>query len=550
MNRTTTLCLLLLLLLTSLAARAQAPAWQAAVSVGGSGSYSATTSAITSDGELVYIAGIFTGSMQVGNTILTSTGEKSGFVAQWSTVTNTFVWAVRLSSGSLEPTAIAAFFDSVFITGRFTGATTFPGHFVNTTLTSAGGNDAFIAKISTFNGSLAWAYRAGGVGDDEAVGVQFVGPNVYITGNFEGTANFGSYTQTSYGLKDAFVAKLNDSGSAATFAWATHHGGQFSDYASGIAIKGSSLYVVGGFQWPSQFGSITLNTSGGFAGYVAKITDSGGQPTYAWAQKVDNPNDRNDITSVAVNGSTVYVAGSIRGTATLGPLTLTSAGDNDAFVAKLTDAGSSSSFVWAQRMGGTDSDVISSLAVNGTKVYLGGGFKGATSFGNSTLTSAGGYDVFTSRLTDGGASGTIDWVQAAGGAYDEYATTLTLVSPSKVYTGGFFQPPVSFGPTVLTTPGGNNSGAFLASLTDNLGTATTAASSVPALAFYPNPARTRVTVPAATAATILTLTDALGREVRTATGATLPLAGVAPGLYLLRAATSGQPPRTGKLVVE
>ncbi|WP_345109899.1 T9SS type A sorting domain-containing protein [Hymenobacter algoricola] len=109
------------------------------------------------------------------------------------------------------------------------------------------------------------------------------------------------------------------------------------------------------------------------------------------------------------------------------------------------------------------------------------------------------------------------------------------------------QPPASFG-SVVVTPANSFLNGYLATLAAAGPTAIRPA--VLSLPLYPNPAHTRVSVPAATAATILTLVDALGREVRTAAGSTLSVQGLAPGLYLLRAVTPGQPrrPRPGAAV--
>jgi hypothetical protein len=75
---------------------------------------------------------------------------------------------------------------------------------------------------------------------------------------------------------------------------------------------------------------------------------------------------------------------------------------------------------------------------------------------------------------------------------------------------------------------------------------------------YPNPAREIVTVPlpASRAAGQLVLTDLAGRRVLAwpvasgATSATLPVRGVAAGLYLLRLEVPGQPPGTQRLAIE
>jgi alpha-tubulin suppressor-like RCC1 family protein len=70
------------------------------------------------------------------------------------------------------------------------------------------------------------------------------------------------------------------------------------------------------------------------------------------------------------------------------------------------------------------------------------------------------------------------------------------------------------------------------------------------LQLAPNPAHDYVRLPELTPNAILTLSDALGRPVRTGQGAALSLVGLSPGLYLLQATAPGQAVRTARLVVE
>ena len=100
--------------------------------------------------------------------------------------------------------------------GWFSGTANFnpgPGTY---NMTSAGGLDAFIAKLNA-DGSFAWATQIGGAGDAGAYGIALDGSgNIYTCGFFEGTAAFGSGpdapTLTSAGTIEAFVSKIDASG--------------------------------------------------------------------------------------------------------------------------------------------------------------------------------------------------------------------------------------------------------------------------------------------------------------------------------------------------
>jgi len=96
-------------------------------------------------------------------------------------------------------------------------ATFGPGETGETTLTSGGGNDAFIARYAA-SGELQWATRAGGAGG--AAGQAIVSPpngSIVVTGHFTETATFHEGTAdetnlTSNGERDFFVARYRGDG--------------------------------------------------------------------------------------------------------------------------------------------------------------------------------------------------------------------------------------------------------------------------------------------------------------------------------------------------
>ena len=84
------------------------------------------------------------------------------------------------------------------------------------------------------DGSYAWAKRAGGTGDDYGSGISSLSDgSSIVTGTFSG-ATFGGTTLTSAGEDDVFIAKLNADGS---YAWAKQAGGGGDDYGYGIVPK-------------------------------------------------------------------------------------------------------------------------------------------------------------------------------------------------------------------------------------------------------------------------------------------------------------------------
>ena len=95
--------------------------------------------------------------------------------------------------------------DNHYLTGGFSGTATFG----DTTLPGNGSSDLYVAKQDA-NGKFLWAVRAGNpLTHDESSKDIALDPsgNIYISGSFDGTAQFGSLSLTSVGGYDAFVPK-------------------------------------------------------------------------------------------------------------------------------------------------------------------------------------------------------------------------------------------------------------------------------------------------------------------------------------------------------
>ena len=245
------------------------------------------------------------------------------------------------------------------IFGSFSSATFGPGETNETTLTSAGFEDIFVAKYDA-SGALVWAKRAGGTGLDVGVGIAVDGSgNSYVTGFFRDSATFGpgetnetTLTSAGDGLGTIFVAKYDASGD---LVWAKRAGGR-QDSGNGIALDGSgNSYVTGSFADSAIFGpgetnETTLTSAGIFNIFVAKYDASG---DLVWAKRAGGSSFDLGI-GIAVDGArNSYVTGLFGGSATFGlgetnQTTLTSAGSGDIFVAKYDASGD---LVWANRAG-------------------------------------------------------------------------------------------------------------------------------------------------------------------------------------------------------
>jgi len=155
-----------------------------------------------------------------------------------------------------------------------------------------------------------------------------------------------------------------------------------------------------------------------------------------------------------------YVTGIFYNTASFGSTRLVSSGISDVYVAKLDPDGN---WLWATQAGGEDYDEGRGIAVDSfDNVYLTGWFGGTTTFGSTTLTSSGIWDIFVAKLD---RNGNWLWAKKAGGKGNERGLSIALDSSANVCLTGYFEGTAAFGSTTLSSRG--DSDAFIAKLDTN-----------------------------------------------------------------------------------
>jgi len=316
-------------------------------------------------------------------------------------------------------------------------------------LVSAGLSDIFVAKYDA-DGNLVWARRAGGTSYDEARGIAVDGAgNAYITGFFQLTANFAPTNLVSTGQSDVFVAKYDPAGS---LQWARRAGG--NDFEEGHAIcmdASTNLYIAGYFDANANFGSIALrNNSSSSDIFVAKCDRNG---TFLWAHQAGG--DGEDIgQAIALDtAANVYVTGYFESNAlfeTTALITTGTAGLRDMFLASYSSSGT---FRWVRQAGGAAEDSGSGVAADDQgSVYVTGSFTTPATFTSTNLTGSG-QDIFLAKYDSVGA---FSWVRRAGGnnaIYGDGGESVAIDAARNVYVAGYFSGTANFGTTNLPSSG-------------------------------------------------------------------------------------------------
>jgi len=169
---------------------------------------------------------------------------------------------------------------------------------------------------------------------------------------------------------------------------------------------------------------------------------------FLWAMKAGSDLwDEGYSIAVDIAGN-CYVTGFFDGTASFGATTLTSSGEFDIFVCKLDADGN---FLWVKQAGGTGYDGGLDIAVDSAgNCYVTGYFEGSVSFGATTLTSSGELDIFVCKLDP---NGNFLWAKQAGGIDGDCGYSIAVVSNGNSYVTGDFYGTACFGDITLTSSG-------------------------------------------------------------------------------------------------
>lgn len=458
---------------------------------GGPSTDGARDVAIAPDGDLI-IGGYFWETVDFDPTsgvdYITSAGYSDGFIMRLGP-DGSYRWTTRIGGPQNEEVlGVAIDSDSrVLACGYFGGTVDFddgPGAY---NITSAGAEDAFVAKFGATTGALQWAATGGGSQSDIAYAIASdQNSHIVCTGTFRGTADFdpsaGSDPHTSAGGNDVFTVELqcgHPAGAptpfvcdAPSFLGATTFGGVGTDRVVSIAHdRYRACYVAGVFSGTVDFdpgpGVDWHTASGNTDVFLAKFDVSG---AFQWCRTFGGPGvDAVEQIAVDPAGTRVAVAGTFSQAADFDPgaplYPLMSAGGLDAFVSVFTTQGD---FVWARAVGGSWDDYAHCVAFDyGGNVLVGGGFQGTADFdpgiGVVNRTSRGGLDAFVWKLS---ASGNLVWAYTVGKTSIDEVYGIAVTNENDYVITGWFQTIVDFdpGPGMLTLTAVGATDVFVAKL--------------------------------------------------------------------------------------
>jgi len=324
---------------------------------------------------------------------------------------------------------------NILATGYFEGTVNFGG----SDLTQIWGVDIYVVKFDP-TGNHIWSKQFGDDVDQLSYDITTDrSGNVFVSGDFEGTVNFGGIGLTSTGGYDIFIAKFDAAGN---HMWSKSFGDASSQSARGLATDGSgNVIMVGHYSGSMDFGGGVLTSAGGDI-FVAKFDAAG---NHVWSKRFGDGNSQTAY-GVTVDGwGNVVLTGGNGGTVNFGGGALITAGSSDIYVAKFDAAGN---HIWSNGYGDASAQYGVSVTADGSgNVSVAGRFQGTVNFGGGVLTGAGDYDIFVAQFD---ASGNHNWSKSFGDSDTQYASELVADGAGDVKLLGYFVGTVDFGGGPLT----------------------------------------------------------------------------------------------------
>jgi len=233
------------------------------------------------------------------------------------------------------------------------------------------------------------------------------------------------------------------------FEWTKQAGGESTDVGFSIASDlYDNIYIAGWFTGIANFGNTSLTSNGMMDLYIAKMDPNGG---FVWARRAGGSSHDQACAVIADKYGSIYVTGYFYESITFNNITLTSNGQNDIFIAKLSQNGN---YYWVRQAGGTDAEAGYSLAVDTTgNIYIAGYFNDTAVFSNHQVVSWGECDFYVAKLS---TSGEFLWVRNGGGLQVVAAKSLSTDIAGNIYVTGYFASTMDIGDTTLQSYGSSD----------------------------------------------------------------------------------------------
>jgi len=424
-------------------------------------------------------------------------GNRDAFVTKLNQSGTSLLYSTYIG-GSASEYGRSVFVDNMgnaYITGE-TRSGNFPvteGAFQSEII---GLEDVFVLKLNADGSGLMYSTYIGGEKVDvgRSIDVDASG-NAYITGETYSTSypiSEGAFQTAKTGLFDAFVTKLNATGTALLYS--TYIGGIFDDYGRSVAVDSlGNAYITGetnSSDYPVTTGAFQTSRAGLEDAFVTKLNALGTELVYSTFVGGGNTDSGRSI-SVDVEGC-AYITGYTESNyypVTPGAYQTSKAANEDIIVTKLNATGTN--LIYSTYLGGSGDDSASSIAIDSDG---NASITGVTRSTNYPITSdafqtnfGGGYfDAFVTRINTTGTN--LNYSTFLGGSNTEYGISIAVdFEGSAFVTGGTLSLDFPVSTDGFQTVHAGNNDVYVTKVEMAVNVGITEKQLAPDIIVYPNP---------------------------------------------------------------
>lgn len=332
-------------------------------------------------GDKVCMGGFFSGPFDFGGGVRTSQGYNDAVVLCLNAADGSYRWDRAFGDTHfdvVEGVRVDASGDVTVVGNIEQGSADFGAGVVP--------NVGFFVARYAPDGALRWTrtYATAGAIFSQTPAVDSSG-NVYTTGRFSGTLDFGGGPRSAGASGSSFVLALDAQGN---HRWDIVSSGSVDFYGAAVQSN-NTLVVAGDFSGSFTLGGANMSSSSPEArNLFAVALDPGGKAL--WSYRADGESSRGFSLAIGPSDE-IAIAGSFAGSPTFGDTAETNKGMDDMHVVGLTADGK---FQWSKVFGGSDVDELNAVAFDSKgNIVVGGESRSNLDIdGAGSLTNAGDFD--------------------------------------------------------------------------------------------------------------------------------------------------------------
>jgi hypothetical protein len=216
--------------------------------------------------------------------------------------------------------------------------------------------------------------------------------------------------------------------------------------------KYENIYICGAFEGTLTLGTYTLTSTGQESAFVAKIDPS---LTFVWAKQLTTTTYSKAYELAVLKEEYLYLTGVFDTQINLGPITLNGIGNHDMFVAKFYTG--DGTCLWGDSFAYDASTSFGNTSIcidPKGHVLVTGSYEGTIEIENQKISSfPGTTDIFVLKLL---STGKLIWLKMCGGQGGDTAYDIESDSEENVYITGSYTSPAYFSPEEIESRGGTD----------------------------------------------------------------------------------------------